>query len=98
MTHSEISDDDITVLVEALEAWEQKDFAGQIMSDIFGMMLGKDDPASKARMAEMQAQEKLKRDRATSARKERSIMLKAKLLTLRTQRGVEEIDREVRRT
>jgi hypothetical protein len=94
----EISDDDIAVLVEALEAleaWETKDFAGEMMSDLFGAMLVKKDPDAKAQIDQDQRSDKLKRARATALRKERSVILRAKLLTIRERRRVDVVVRDV---
>jgi hypothetical protein len=87
----ELDDDDIATLVDALEAWEQKDLSGEIFSDILDtVMTSKEqrvaDDYKRARRDERQTRE---RDRAV--RKERSVMLRAKLLTLRNRRRVERL-------
>lgn len=94
----DISDDDIDVLLEALEAWETKDVAGDIMGDIFSAVLAGKDPAAKAEMENSRRGEKVQRERAKVLRKERSIMLRAKLLTIRERRRVDRVIRDVGRT
>lgn len=92
----DITDDDVTVLCEALEAWETKDFAGAMMGDILEMVMAdKGDPLAKTKMAEAREKEKALRKREERMRKERSIVLRAKLLQWRAARGVDQISREV---
>ena len=74
---------EIDTLVDALEAWEAKDFGGELIFSLFGAMLCKDDPESKAKM---EAEEKTRRDKMETERRERketSLMLKAKLIGLK---------------
>jgi hypothetical protein len=88
---NEISNDDIDTLVEALEAWESKDVAGEMLSDLFGAMFAKDDPATKAKLQMEQLESQRKRDRVKAIRKERSVILRAKLLGIRNSRRVDDV-------
>jgi hypothetical protein len=87
----ELTDDDLTTLVEALESWESKGTAGALMSDIMGAMMAGDNPRAQAAVEEHRRADQLKRDRETAVRKERSVLLRAKLLTLRERRRVERL-------
>lgn len=94
----DISDDDIGVLLEALEAWETKDAAGELFGDVFGAVIAGKDAVLKAEMDNRMQSEKVKRERAKVLRKERSIILRAKLLTIRERRRVDQVVRDVGNT
>lgn len=79
----ELTKQDIDVLIESLDCWEQKDFSGDLMSAILGGMIPMRDPEMKAKYEADRAAEKVKGERDRKNRKERSIMLKAKLLSIR---------------
>jgi hypothetical protein len=86
----ELTDDDLTTLAEAMEAWESKDLSGEMLGDVLGAMLvDRRDVTAKAKYEEEHAREQLKRDRVKAVRKERSVVIRAKLLTLRERRRVE---------
>lgn len=78
----ELIDDDLETLLEALEAWEDKNASTVLLGDVTEMVLGK------GQSTEWLAQKDLMR-REKVIRKERSVMLRAKLLTLRDRRRVE---------
>jgi hypothetical protein len=82
----ELTDEDLAVLMEAVEAWESKDFAGEMMGDLVGAMMTRNDPEGKAKYDEQRGKEKAERERVRTARKEAGVMLRAKLLTLRNRR------------
>jgi len=92
---SDLTDDDLTTLVEALEAWESKDTAGEMFGDMIAMMFTKDDPVQKAKFESELSADRVKRDRAKAIRKERSIILRAKLLFLRNSRRVDDVTAKV---
>lgn len=86
----ELDDDDLATLIEALEAWEHKDAAVEMFGDVVGALIDdKRDPAASARFKTERDREKLTHARARAVRKERSILLRAKLLMLRDRRRVE---------
>lgn len=85
----ELGDDDLATLLEALEAWEVKDSGGDFMMDMFSEVITRDDPRARAAIADKVSEMKLKREREKTVRKERSVLLRAKLLTLRARRRVE---------
>ena len=76
---NELSIDEIRVLLEAMEAWEEKDFATEIMDVVMSSVLGgKADERVSAELTKRQ--QKFAEDRAN--RKERSILIRAKLIGL----------------
>jgi len=87
----ELTDDDLNALFEALEAWESKDFGGEIMGELLAATMFRGDPATRADFDRSQREDKQKRERAKALRKERSVLLRAKLLTLRDRRRVEDV-------
>ena len=86
----EFGDDDLDTLMEALEAWESKDQASEMFGDLVGAVMMR-DVGETTEFAQHQSREKIKRERAKVARKERSVLLRAKLLTLRDRRRVERV-------
>lgn len=87
----ELHDDDLGTLIEALEAWESKDDSGEIIGELFESILAGRDPQAKAQFEAVRNADKQKRVRAKANRKERSVLLRAKLLTLRDRRRVERV-------
>ncbi len=83
----ELANDDLDTLIEALEAWEQKDLSGEIMGHVIDSMLTRrgDGPMPQS-VAEERQREKAERESAKKFRKERSILLRAKLLMIRDRR------------
>jgi len=73
------TEDEINVLLEAVEAWEKEDAASGLMSMMLGAMLIKDEAERDAMMEESKAATEAK----TNAKKERAILLKAKLIQMR---------------
>jgi len=87
----ELIDDDLDTLIEALEAWETKDMASEMMGDVLDTIVVIGDTRAKAQLAEQRRTEKVKRTKEANQRKERSVLLRAKLLTLRNRRRVESV-------
>lgn len=73
---------EIDVLIEALDSWECKDFAGEMVAMIFGSAIPKGSEARKEYEGVARG-EMEKRKAEAKIRKERSILLKAKLIQLR---------------
>ena len=81
---NELTRQDLDVLIESMEAWENKDDFGGIIAGMFDEMLS--EKSSPEKQLEMKLRrEKENRDRQDKklVRKERSIMLRAKLIALR---------------
>lgn len=95
MTRQHFSADDIDTLVEALEAWENKSDVGEFMGDLLGAMLCKDDPVAKAKMETERRDRMQKADREKRRRKERSVVLRAKLIDFRNAAAVEALESAV---
>lgn len=96
---TDLTDDDFAVLLDALEAWERKDFAAQIMGDVMAATLFKpDDTQGQARFQAARDEERLKYEREQRVRKERSVLLRAKLIAVRNTRRVDEVERAVNRS
>lgn len=95
MTDAYLTDDDIAVLLEALEAWESKDFGSQIMASLLGRMISRDDPASRAAIEAAETREEQKYKHEQQVRKERSVRLRAKLLDLRSTRAIDSVIRHI---
>ena len=74
---------EIDTLVDALEAWEQRDIGGEILLSLMEAMFTKDDPVARE---EMKKEEKKRKDEAEMQqreRKETSLLLKAKLIQMK---------------
>lgn len=84
-----ISGDDLDTLIEALEAWEHKDTAGEMLGDVMEAMITRGDPETKAKLKADGDERKRTRERERASRKERSIILRAKLLAIRNNRRIE---------
>ena len=76
---AELTTDDISMLLEALTAWEDKDFSGMMIGTLIGGMLTDDkEKAKRDREVEL-----VKYNEAKKVRQERSILLKAKLIGMK---------------
>lgn len=75
--------DDLNVLMEAMEAWENKDTAGELMGSLLTAMLAPHDTdEQKANLQREQDEARLRATDAKNMRKERSILLRAKLIQM----------------
>ncbi|MEE9584761.1 MAG: hypothetical protein V3W51_04690 [Candidatus Brocadiales bacterium] len=88
---SDLETDDIGVLIEALQAWVDKDGLGDIMVALMSKTLGP-IPES-AQVAENQRKEE--RADAKTWRKETAIILQAKLLSIRNRLAVAHLTKTV---
>jgi hypothetical protein len=78
----ELTKQDLDVLIEAVESWESKDAAGEMAAEIMTAMISR----SKEDYDLMQSKrsvEKASRERERRTRKDRSIVLRAKLIQIR---------------
>lgn len=92
----ELSSDDINVLCEALEAWEQKDTMTDLMADMIGAMFTKGDPESKAKAEAERIKAEAERNMRATARKKRSVVLRAKLLQWGAEKDIARLQESVR--
>lgn len=88
----ELSDDDLATLMEALKAWENNDdSAADFMSDLMDAALVAKQSGKMPDVEDVRRSCELKRERKKAVREERSVLLRAKLLTLRDRRRVEQV-------
>ena len=74
---------EIDTLIEAMDAWIDKDSAGLLMGGLLESMLMRDDPEAKSSFADRQAAKKREADYERRQRGEVAVMIKAKLITMR---------------
>ncbi len=82
---SQLTIKDLEILIESLDAWENKEIAGEMMGELMSMMiLGKD--VTQEDKAQYEIDRDVKREKAEfekRERKETSLLLKAKLVMLK---------------
>lgn len=83
--------DDIAILLDALKAWENKDLAGSLMGTLLGGMLGPKEGPDFERFKAREAEREAKQQREQQMRQEQSIMLQAKLISLRNRLTAESL-------
>ncbi len=83
---------EINILMEALEAWENKDDATGLMVGLMGAMIIPDNaPEEAKRKLEVHMEEhEQKREREKKDRKDTSLLLRAKLVQIRANIVIEE--------
>ena len=79
----ELTKQDIQVLLEAIDVWIRKDFAGNLMGSLMGSLICGNNPKSKAEFEEKEKELQAKAEAEKQCREEQAIGLKAKLLSLR---------------
>lgn len=82
--HMDFTIDDLNVLMEAMEAMENKDLAGDLMASVVHAMLTPKNQTPDAD-AQWQRDEEARKEKTAGAkaqRKERSILLRAKLIQM----------------
>lgn len=84
---------EINILVEALEAWENKDLGSELMMGLFTAMICRDDPDAKSKMEIEESERREKMEREKTERKETSLMLKAKLIEMKRESIVGEANK-----
>jgi hypothetical protein len=85
MQLEDVTVNDLQVLIEALDAWINKDAGGDLMGDLLTAMVTKDGSMENPKVE----QEKAKRRRAKEQRAETAIFIKAKLLFIKKEREQE---------
>lgn len=89
---------DYDVLLEAMEAWEQKDAGQQIMSAMLNNVLSKGAPPhEKERMERETREENSRRLQDAKTRKERSVVLRAKIIAIRDSIDADRIFEEAKK-
>ena len=74
---------DLDVLFEAVEAWEREDKGPGLMGALLTGMVGENAPGEKSQMERSMEQKQKEADRERKVRKERGVILRAKLIALR---------------
>jgi len=85
----ELSIDEIRVLIDAMDAWEDKDFSGELLTSMLESLL----PIGNREKSTIEMERKLRRDKMISDkanRKDRSVLIKAKLIMILDKKRVEE--------
>lgn len=95
---SELTKEDIGVLLEAMEAWENRRLSGEILlgiTETFGIKYSNDDPVQREEAMKKQQEKMIKRSEENQALakkdKERSVILRTKLLLLRDKMDVDSL-------
>jgi hypothetical protein len=79
----ELTRQDFDTLLAAVEKWEQEDAAVEIMETMMDGMLKDNVPSAHEAFRLRVAEQQRKRKQSACARKERGVMLRAKLLQMR---------------
>lgn len=82
--------EELTVLLEAMEAWVNKDAAGEILGDVVTSLVSKNQEEAKAIRQECRQ----KADTARALRKERAILIQAKLIRMKDEKVAASITKE----
>ncbi len=81
---NELTEQEVETLIEAIDAWVDKDFGGTIMIDMLIMAISDGAPPEiREKMKRKKEEGQIKMKQAKNLRKEQAIMLKAKLLKIR---------------
>jgi hypothetical protein len=78
-----ITKQDFTLLLEAIEVWEKEDTGPPIMAHVMVGMLNRGDQDAQDRIESLMNKRQAAADAERRMRKERGVMLRAKLITLR---------------
>lgn len=78
---ADLTAEDINVLIEALEAWKDKDAAGELMRDLLPAVLARSKEERESLKPPFS--EKQERQAAKAVRKDRATLLQAKLIEMR---------------
>ena len=89
-----LNDEELGILIEALQAWERKDDASNMMVDLLEGIAGRHAPASeRQQIAEAVSMQKREHKSAAHMRHESSVLLQAKLIGLRARIAVDNLTR-----
>ncbi len=81
---NELTYDDITILMEAMDAWTSRSFGGEIMGIMLEAMVGdKGNPEAKAKTEEEKKRKDLVEKEKREREKEIVVLLKAKLIGIK---------------
>lgn len=86
--------DDINILIESIDSWKSRRFASEMMGDLFTTMLIKD----KDKLAEIEIKKKeqaLEKKVSQEREKQTAELLKAKLVMLKQEMFTKELPKEI---
>lgn len=94
--NTEFTKQDVDVLFEAVEKWEQDDMGGEIMGAMFeGLFIDKASPEAIAKMEAEREERGRKKSAARRQRKERGVLLRAKLVMIKDAIEADDFKRSV---
>jgi len=79
---TKLSEQEWGIVMEALDAWIDKDAAGEMMCDVLMMAVSERGPEAQDKMRQEQESRRIESKKKKQLRKEQIIMLKAKVLSL----------------
>jgi hypothetical protein len=90
------TDEDFEIMEEAIDAWIDKDAAGEILGSVMAAMLApKDDPNGRMKMESDMETRSVKAKEAKALRKRKATLLKAKLYEMAAKAGAEDITQRI---
>jgi hypothetical protein len=88
-----INNQEIDILIEAVDEWVNKDSMGNLMTGLMGTLFtDKMDEVGKKKFEEMEAKKDRERKEARKLREETAIMLKAKLLSMKQRIAINQLE------
>jgi hypothetical protein len=94
MTTADLTDKEIDLLIEGLDAIEHREAMSNTIGALMGNLMCRDDETARLRMEEEIARREEERASAVRARRERVILAKAKLVQIRQAKDKERFVRE----
>lgn len=83
---------ELNSLIEAVDAWVDKDLGADIMGAVFeGMAVDRGNPEAALRAKQQADAARAKRDQERKIRKERAILLQAKLIQMRDSQAADKL-------
>ena len=82
----DLTKEDLNILIEALDSWLNRDFGGEIIGDMLGSLLAKDEEGKKKILEEREERKKVKETQKQNEA-EIATLLKAKLILMKQKIG-----------
>lgn len=92
---SNLTPQDLEILIDAVEAWESRDAVGQVMEGILDGMLSRGNPEVEKKLQEEGRIKKLAAEEKKKREKYVAISLKAKLISLKEQVEMDDAKKSV---
>lgn len=90
----ELTHDEIDILLEAMEKWETYDAMSDLTTTIFGAAFTRDAEQAKEFINKHEA-ERARKEGDKKAKRERSILIKAKLISMKDRALVDDVSKSV---